>query len=527
MSGTPTTGFFRAFLSSVLGTGLSRVLGALRDVVIASYFGAGAATDAFYIAFTIPNIFRRFVADEGLTGAMIPALSLAEKDSGERAARTLADQVLGVLLLANVVLCVLGIVFAEAIVLAFASSYAEDPEQLALAVQLTRWLFPFLAMVSMVSYFEGLFNMRGAFFIPKVAPGLVSLGIVLAVTLTGTWWAHPAHALVAGVLAGGVAHVLLHLPWVGSVWGKVRPAWGIRDPRLRGVLREMGKVIAIGVFAQLNILVLRQLAVSAGYGGVSWYWNANRVVDLLQGVIAVAIGSAILPGLARSAARGNIAELRDALHGGLRLAGWLLVPAAGGLYVFSVPFVSILFRHGAYTWDDTLVTASTVQAMIGFFLAVAGINIVRRVYYAINDRTTLLAVGATGVLVTLGLGLTLIPTHGIPGLGYALSIATGLQLIAYLLVLQMRLEGGLQLGRLAPHSLQVASACIPSLMLLYFAKGYGDWALGPADPNNLVVFLLAMLLSVGAYLVTSRLLRIPELMTIGGRISRALWAKQR
>ena len=164
--------------------------------------------------------------------------------------------------------------------------------------------------------------------------------------------------------------------------------------------------------------------------------------------------------------------------------------------------------------------------MVGFFLAVAGINIIRRVFYALNDRTTLLVVGASGVLVTLVLGLRLIPTLGIPGLGAALSAATALQLFAYLFILQLRLEGGLQLGRLTPHVARITIAALPSLILLFFAKGYGDWSLGPTSGRNLLVFGCAMGTSTVLYLAASRVLQIPELMMISGRIQRALRAKR-
>ena len=168
---------------SAAGTGLSRVAGAVRDVVLSHVFGAGRASDAFWLAWTVPSIFRRFVADEGLTGALIPAVGQAEEAEGETGARRLANTALAALLLACAVVCVGGILGAPWLVKAFAWGFTRDPDKLALTVTLTRWLFPFVAFVSLVSYCEALLNYRGRFFIPKLAPGIVSGSIAAAALL--------------------------------------------------------------------------------------------------------------------------------------------------------------------------------------------------------------------------------------------------------------------------------------------------------------------------------------------------------
>ncbi|MEN0065282.1 MAG: lipid II flippase MurJ [Myxococcota bacterium] len=221
-SARPRRGSFgRAFASSALGTGLSRGLGAAREIAVAAILGASITSDVFLTAFLIPNLFRRFVADEGLTGALLPALAKAEAEGGEEEARQLAASTLGVLLVVNGILCVMGMVGAKWLVLVFAPTWHDDPVKMALAIDLTRWLFPFLTMVSLVSHFEALLNHRGHFFVPKAAPGLVSGGMVASALLLGDVLNEPVYALVAGVLVGGVAHVLVHLPFVWSHWGPI------------------------------------------------------------------------------------------------------------------------------------------------------------------------------------------------------------------------------------------------------------------------------------------------------------------
>ena len=504
MSVTETTSlrkkrFLKSFLASVFGTGASRIAGGVRDVVLSNFLGAGSVSDAFFIAFTVPTVFRRFVADEGLTGALIPALAQAEKED-PKAAKRVANTVLAALLIANLVLCVIGILCADWLVQAFAWSFTENPEQYALTVQLTRWLFPFVAMVSLVSFFESLLNHRKHFFVPKMAPGLVSAGIAASAVLLGTSFQQPVYALVVGVLGGGVAHVLVNLPVVWKKWGTFGLCFDFRDPRFRAIARELLKVIAIGVLAQINILVLRQLATSVGDGAVTQYWNANRLVDLSQGIIAVAVGSALLPNISQSVSDKNWDVFQRDLGGAVKLAGFFLVPVALGILVFATPLASMMFRHGMYTWEAALETGRTLQIMAPFLLAVAAINIVKKVYFALEDRNTLFVVGMVGVVLTAILGVVLMPGLGVAGLGAALSLSTTAQLIMYLWVLRRRLPGKLHLSALGRPLLPLVAAAIPSTLILWVCAGFGEWSAGPVLFMNWVIFLVGGGSAVGVYL---------------------------
>ncbi len=495
---------------------MARVLGALRDVAIAAFLGAGVASDAFWIAFLIPNVFRRFVADEGLTGAMVPALAKAEAEEGPERSRSLAASAFGILMVANVLLCVAGVVFAEQLVLAFAWSWREQPDQFELTVTMTRWMFPFVAMVSMVSFFEGLLNFRGHFFVPKLAPGVVSGGLVAGVVLFGTRFEEPAYALVLGLMAGGVLHVLINLPPLWQRWGRV--GFSLRvDDRIRAVLWEMGKVVAIGIFAQINIIVLRQLATSLPEGAVTHYHNGTRIVDLAQGIVAVGIGSALLPNLATSVASKSWDQFRQDLAGALRLAAFLLLPIAVVIYVWAEPATALLFRLGKYTYEDVQVTADAVRYLVPFLLALAAVNIIKRVYHALDDRTTLLVVGAIGVALTATLGMQWVQVLGVPGLALALSVATVAQLAAYLLVLQWRLGARAGLASTLWPMVRMTAASMPLVPLLLWLEPFGSWESGPKEPLNWMVFVGGLSLSGVGYLVMARLLGLPEV----GRLTQA------
>lgn len=513
--------FVRAFLASAVATGLSRVLGAARDVAQAAVLGASDLSDAFNIAFTIPNVFRKFVADEGLTGAMIPALARAEAEGGSDELHRLASAGWAALLLVNVALCLVGVALAEPLVLLFAGAWRDDPQQLARAVAMTRALFPFVGLVSVVSYLEGLLNYRGHFFVPKLSPAFVSLGIVAAaVLLVGPLG--PAWALVAGTMGGGVAMAIVNVPPLLRFWGRLGLRLDLRSPRLRAIVREMGKVAAIGLFGQINVVVLRNLGTALGPGVLTQYVNATHLVDLAQGIVAVGIGSALLPNIAASVAEGAWERFRAELGQALRLAAFLLLPVGAVLVAFPVPVTAMLFRLGRYTMEDVERTASALQWMMPFVLAVGGINIVRKVYFVLEDRTTLLVVGAAGTAVTAALGFALVGRLGVGGLALALSVATVTQLAVYLAVLWRRLRERLGLGELAGPVARMLVACVPMAGVMWLAQPLGRWEEGPLSVWNWVVLAGAGAVGAAVYFGAAWALGVPETARVVGLLRRRL-----
>ena len=339
----------RASAVSAAGTGLSRVMGALRDVVLSHVFGAGRDSDAFWLAWTVPSVFRRFVADEGLTGALIPALGQAEEAEGPAAAHRLAGTALAALVLACTLVSVVGILAAPWLVRVFAWGFTSDPEKFELTVTLTRWLFPFVAFVSLVSYCEALLNYKGHFFVPKLAPGVVSGSIAVSALLLANRFEEPVYSLVVGALVGGLVHVLICVPPLVRRWGPTIPrVSGWRTPRFRRLLREMGKVALIGLVAQANVVILRLIASFLEEGSVTQYWYAARVVDLAQGAVAVGVGSALLPTISRDAAARNWPDFRAHFAEAVHLAAFVMLPAAGLLLALAPAIVGVLFRHGAF-----------------------------------------------------------------------------------------------------------------------------------------------------------------------------------
>jgi putative peptidoglycan lipid II flippase len=498
---------FGASVVSAVGTGLSRVLGAARDVAIGHVFGAGRASDAFWMAWTVPSLFRRFVADEGLTGALIPGVTKAEQEAGTGEARRLANGSLLALLIAGAVICTVGILGAPWLVRLIAPGFADDPAKLALTITLTRWLFPFVVFVSLVSYCEGLLNVRGHFFVPKLAPGIVSGCIAAAALLLAGGFEEPVLALAVGTLVGGLAHLLVCIPPLVRRWGLPRPSMsGMRGARFRFLLREMGKVAVIGLIAQLNVVLLRVLASFLEEGAMTHYWYANRLVDLSQGTIAVAVGSALLPAVARDAADQNWDGFRRNFAEAVRLVALVLLPVACLLIGLARPVVSILFLHGEFSAYAVERTAATLRLLVPFMVALGGIQIVKKAYFALDDRTTLLVVGAIGLVITAGSGYLLSTRIGVEGLGLALSISGVAQLVAYLGILRVKMGEKLGLAALLGPLLRIVVASVPAAAAAVGICMLGEWDSGPASIRNWAVLIAAGLAASAVYAVLARIL---------------------
>jgi putative peptidoglycan lipid II flippase len=298
----------------------------------------------------------------------------------------------------------------------------------------------------------------------------------------------------------------------------IRPRFDLSpDPRFRRVLNEMGKVAIIGIMAQVNTLVLRYLASHLQEGAVTWYWNATRLVDFAQGIIAVGVGSALLPAISQAAAQGDGVAFRDSFNGAARLAGVLLVPAAVFILFFPEPIVALLFRHGAYSWLDVTQTASALQMLVPFMLALAGIQIIKKPFFALERRGVLIAVGCFGVVLTACLGLWLAPSLGVDGLALALSISTVCQLFAYTLILQNAVSGGLGLKKLTTDISKMILATIPAVTLAYFGMKNGIWSDGPSF-LNISVFIGSAVLGAIIYSFSASTLGIEEMKSVLARI---------
>ena len=507
-------------MSSSIGTLGSKAFGLLRELVLSGVLGAGVVYDSFIVAWTFPGVIRRFVADEGLTGALMPAVGNAETEALSEAKR-LASQALGALIVVCVLLSVGGILAAPALVHWMAPSFSGD--QFDLTVSLSQVLFPFVLFVSILSWIETLVNLREHYFWPKIAPAMVSICVVgSALFMRSGEPIDIVWAISYATMAGGMLQIVVCLPALKRLWGIIPPSFsGFSNPRFKNLLGEMGKVALIGIAAKINIIVLRYLASSLDDGAMTQYWNATRLVDFAQGVIAVGIASVLLPKIIEAVKTNDGEAFRENFAGASRLAGAMLIPFAIFLVFFAEPFVAILLRHGRYTWSDVQHTSTAVQLLAPFMLAIGGINIVRKPFYALNKREVLLGVGILGVGLTFALGSWLCPIYGVNGLAAALSVSTIIQLLAYMLIVRRYVPGGLGIFALSKYFFIVALASLPSAGVGLLLLPYGEWESGFTILNLAVLGGIGILGGI-LYVAMGVVLKIEEIDSIVQKFRRKL-----
>ncbi len=492
----------------------------MRDLALASALGAGMHSDAFLTAFRIPGVFRRFVADEGLTGALVPGVARAEQEAGLAEARLLAGRVLTGLLGLGLIISGAAIAGAPWLVDLFAAGFRSDPAKFELTVQLTRIMVPFVITVSLVSWAEGLLNHRDHFFVPKLAPGLVSAAIVIATFWPGaTTPLDIAHVVSWGVLVGGGVHVLVCLPPLIQHWGVIRPRFdGWSDPRFNAMMKEMAKVAVIGIMAQVNIIVIGRVASFLQEGSLTWYWYGVRIVDVAQGIIAVGVGSAMLPALSKAVASSDWPGFERAFVGSVRLAAALLLPAAAYLVALAHPTVAVLFQRGAFTAYDVGQTAGALQVLIPYMLGLAAIQILKKPFFALERRNELMVVGGVGVLLTGGLGTWWGSQMGVVGLCGALSVSTVLQALAYLVLLHRQAKAHLGLRTLVHGLAKMVGACIPAVAAGVAISTLGVWGDGPTAWNTAVLASAGMVGGI-AYGAAALVLGIDEVRSVAQRVA--------
>jgi len=496
---------------------LSRILGYTRDAVMAHAFGAGAAFDAFVAAQTIPNVFRRLVAEGTLMIAFVPLLAEEESTRGLDGMRRFTAAVLGVLLPVLVVLTALGVAFPGVLVEAFASGF--DPPRADLAARMTQIMMPFLFFVSLVAVAGGALNARGIFAPTAAAPVLLNLCIIGATLGATAWFDVPIVAAAFGVLAGGVVQLLLQLPFLSRAGMLVWPSWSPRDPTLRTLLGRMGPaVFGVGVY-QLNLVVIRQIASFLPQGQLSCYFYATRLEEFALGVFAVSISIAALPTLSQHAARKDTRAFETTLFEALRTTNFITIPSMVGLFTLATPVVSVLFQHGRFSSSDSELTATLVQLMAFALVPIGLVRVLVPAYYAVGD-TRLPVAAAAASLVTTGLvGALLREPLEIAGLTLAAIVASGMQLAVLVAAFGRRVEHHLDgvarpgnlLSRLGGHGLRCVVAMTPFGLACGWASSTIDWVDGALPLGPRIGLLAALIVGSGAgYLGLARALGIPE-----------------
>ncbi|MCX8118983.1 MAG: murein biosynthesis integral membrane protein MurJ [Desulfobacterota bacterium] len=495
-----------------MGTLLSRILGFLRDVVIAHFFGAGMAADAFFVAFRIPNLWRRLVGEGSLTVSFIPIYTEYLHQRPEREAKEVAHIAFTLLGLGLLMITILGILFSPLLIRAIAPGFIEVPEKFELTVTLTRIVFPYLFFMGLFALCMGLLNAHRHFLAPALAPIFLNISIILCVLLFFSFFRQPVMTLAFGVLAGGVIQFLFQIPFlwkkgIGFHWN-----FNFRHPAIQRIGRMMVPgVIGTAVY-QLNVFVDTIFASFLPGGSVSYLFFADRLLEFPLGLFAIAIGMASLPSLSGLLSQGRWDEFKHSLWFTFHLTAFVSIPAMVGLIALKTPIVNLLFQRGLF---DNLATQMTAKALLCYAIglwAIAGVRTIVPAFYALKDawsplKIAILCLVANALLNSLFLFLTPL---GHAGLALATSLSSMLNLFLLALRLRQRLPG-IDIGKSLKHLLRNLLCSLPMGWVAYLICSLRGWNASGETVQKAILLSGAMVGGVGIYLLLAYLLKNEEL----------------
>jgi putative peptidoglycan lipid II flippase len=442
----PSSRLARSAAAAAAATMSSRVLGLVREMVLAQYFGTTAAMAAYNVAFRIPNLLRDLFAEGAMSAAFVPTFTKFLHGSGKPSAWRLANLVINALAVITGLLVLVGILFAEPLVrLITDSEYTRNAAQLALTVELARLMLPTLTFIALAAALMGMLNSLNHFFVPAFSPAMFNVVTILCawlvVPLMPGLGIEPIVAIAAGTLLGGVAQLAIQWPALRSEGFRYRPLLDFRDEGLRRVLILMGPG-TIGLAAtQVNVLVNTILATSQQIEAVNWLNYAFRLMYLPIGLFGVSIATAALPAVSRHHHEEDITAVRNTVSDGLSLMVMLNVPATVGLMVLAIPIVRMLFEHGVFTPADTLATAAALQYYAIGLVGYSVVRIASPMFYALGRNRVPVIVSVVTVLVNAALNYGLVQVIGYRGLALGTSIAALFNAGTLLFLLRSQLHG--------------------------------------------------------------------------------------
>jgi putative peptidoglycan lipid II flippase len=427
-------------------TMLSRITGLLRESLFARAFGANAYTDAFIVAFRIPNLLRRLFAEGAFSQAFVPILSEYKSQHGQDASKRLADHVATTLIWSTLLVSIIGIIAAPTFVYLIATGLDEKPGAFDAAVWMTRLMFPYIAFMSFVALSGGILNTWREFKIPAVTPVLLNMSFIAASLFLVRYLEQPIYAMAIAVFVGGILQVAVQVPALVKIGMlpriSINPTTGLRDAGVRRVLKKMGPAVFAVSAAQISLMINTSIASKLVAGSISWLNTADRLMEFPTAMLGVALGTILLPSLAKASVDGDRTEYSALLDWGLRLTFLLALPSAVGLAVLAVPLISTLFQYGKFT---AYAASMSAEPLIAYSVGLLGIILVKTLapaFYARQDIRTPVKIALVVLVATQLMNMIFVPHLAVAGL--ALSIGLGACLNAGLLYMGLRRSGTYQ-----------------------------------------------------------------------------------
>ena len=447
-------------------TFISRIMGLVRDIVFAQFFGAGTGFDAFAVANRIPNFLRRLFAEGAFSLAFVPVFAEYKEQRSHQELKALADHVAGTLGLILFGVTALGVIAAPVLIWVFAHGFTSDPLKYQLTVDMLRITFPYLLFISLTAFASGILNSFGRFAVPALTPVLLNLCLIGGAVFLSPYFDQPVVALALAVFMAGLLQLLFQLPYLRALKLLPRPRWGWRYPGVQRILKLMIPTLFGSSVAQINLLFDTVLASFLVTGSVSWLYYSDRLMEFPLGVFGVALGTVILPSLSQKHAAADPQAFSHTLDWALRWTLLIGVPATVALAILAGPLLATLFQHGAFSSNDVIMASYSLTAYALGLVAFMLVKVLAPGFYARKDTRTPVKIGIIAMVANMVLNIILIFPLRHAGLALATSLSACLNagLLFFLLYRQkVYLPGGgwpRYFGQLTGASLLMALALI-------------------------------------------------------------------
>ncbi len=503
-------GVTRAAGAISAATFLSRILGFIRDMVVAKVFGATLAADAFFVAFRITNLLRELLAEGSMSAAFIPVFTEYLALRSKEEARELASALFNLLLFILFGVVLLGIALSPYIVSAIAPGFIDMPEKFSMTVHLTRLMFPYMLFIGLAAVTMGILNSMGSFTTPALSPVMLNLSMIGFALFASPRMDNPIAGLAMGVLLGGFLQLLIQLPPIKKKGMGFYLIWKPAHDGVRRVLKLSVPIIGSLAVTQINIFISSILASFLMVGSISYLYYATRLYQFPHGIFGIAIATAILPAMSRQAAAGDVDSLRDTLSFGIKYILFINIPAMVGLIVLAVPITSLLFQRGEFDYRDTLGTAYAVEYFAVGLWAFSGVRIVNSAFYALKDTKTPVWSAFFSAVANVVFSLSLMGPLKHGGLALATALASTLNILTLLHIFRRKF-GRIGFTGIVGSFMKTAAASSVMGVVCYYLSRSEIWAMDGHTIDKALRVAACIAVGVVVYMVSQLLLKSEEL----------------
>lgn len=499
----------------------SRIFGFLRDMVVAGFFGAGLATDAFFVAFRIPNLLRRLLAEGSLTVSFVPVFTEYLKKKSREEAFELANIVFTALSIILVVVSLIGIVFSPFFVTIMAPGFTKISTQYDLAVHLTRFMFPYIFFISLVALCMGILNSLRHFVAPALSPVVLNISMILAALTLRGLFREPIFALAVGVMIGGILQLAMQWPFLVKMGVRIRPDFRFRHPGVRQIGRLLIPTFIGSAVYQLNVFIGTILASLLPKGSVSYLYYADRIVELPLGVFAIAVGTAVLPSFSEQVSTADFKNLKKTISFSLRLIFFISIPATVALISLREPIISVLFQRGAFHAQSTILTAQALLYYAVGLWAFSVIRIIDAVFFSIQDRRSPLKAAFVALFVNVIFSIILMfpLKHG--GLALATSIASAANVIMLAVILRRKIGRFLD-GEFYRSLFKVSLSSFAMWIAIMLVDYIIPWKIEEPFNEKLLYLVTCVIVGMATFIIASFMIKSPEMKMVGDAVKRKM-----